>query len=176
MADRRALWTPSHSKSVGMRLAGSQGQTRTYALVPNQEQDDIENSSSDDRDDFWAELVDLMARKGKGQGKNNINQVNYHEIGVQTDFDANQIFCKIDNALLHLATVTTEAQAPPPCKLYHQPPRWTSRGLSTLTGTVKVSGCVSSTCPSQQRLLQSFDNGPLSLRPLQARADLFDHR
>ena len=83
----------------------------TNAFTPNQEQDDIESSSSDDRDDFWAELVDLMARKGKGKGKNNINQVGYHDVGVQTDLDANQIFCEIDNALLHFAAVTTEAQA-----------------------------------------------------------------
>ena len=83
----------------------------TYAFVPNQEQDDIENGSSDDRDDFWAELVDLMARKGKGKGKNKTNQVEYHDVGVQTDLDANKISCEIDNALLHLAIVT-EAQAP----------------------------------------------------------------
>ena len=91
-------------------------------LRPQPRAGNIENSSSDDRDDFWAELVDLMARKGKGKGKNKIKQVNYHDVGVQTDFDANQIFCEIDNALLHLASVTTEAQAQAAAPLQALPP------------------------------------------------------
>ena len=89
----------------------------TYAFVANQEEDDIENSSPDDQDEvdpFWTELVDLMARKGTGKGKNKINRVSCHDVGVQTDQDANQIFCEIDNALKHLATVSAEAAAAVP--------------------------------------------------------------
>ena len=89
----------------------------TYAFVANQEEDDIENSSPDDQDEvdpFWTELVDLMVRKGKGKGKNKINRVNCHDVGVQTDLDANQIFCEIDNALKHPTTVSAEAAAAAP--------------------------------------------------------------
>ena len=55
-----------------------------------------------------------MARKGKAKGKDNINRVNYHDVGVQTDLDANQIFCEIDDALKQLATVSAEAAAAAP--------------------------------------------------------------
>ena len=87
----------------------------TYAFVATQEEDAIEDVSPDYHDDvdpFWTELVDLMARKGKGKGgKNKGNQLVYRDVVVQTDLDANQIFCEIDTALQHLSAVTSAASA-----------------------------------------------------------------
>ena len=86
----------------------------TYAFVADQEEDAIEDGSPNDQaevDPFWTELVDLMARKGKGKGKNKGNQANCHDVGVQTDLDANQIFCEIDTAIQNLTAVTAATSA-----------------------------------------------------------------
>ena len=77
------------------------------AFAATREEDAVAAALPDDQ----AELGELMARKGKGKGKNKGMQIDYNDMGVHTDLDANQIFCEIDAALQHLTAVTAMASA-----------------------------------------------------------------
>ena len=74
------------------------------AFATAREEDAFATARPDDQaesDPFWAELEDLMARRGKGKGKNKCKHKDYNDVGVQTDLGANQIFCDRAPLLLH---------------------------------------------------------------------------